>query len=180
MSSQWIPGYVQKNHSKHLTLRILLKSFNMISLQNNFIELVFFLIIRLHFKNILIYLFLAVLGLYWCVWTFSSCGLRASHCGSFSYWVPKALGCAAFTGCSPQSQSGAGFGLSKCSAGACEVVLRNVSSSQTRDRTHILCISRQTLNHSSTGEALNFKMSDTYSQQKKLWAYSPVSLQSQS
>ena len=36
--------------------------------------------------NIFIYLFLAVLGLCCCAQAFSSCGVRASHCGGFSCW----------------------------------------------------------------------------------------------
>ena len=40
----------------------------------------------------IIYLFLAVLGLYCCVQAFSSCGSRASHCGGFSFCRARALG----------------------------------------------------------------------------------------
>ena len=38
------------------------------------------------------YLFCAALGLYSCAWAFSSCGVRASHCGGFSCCGAQALG----------------------------------------------------------------------------------------
>ena len=39
-----------------------------------------------------IYLFLSALGLHCCARAFSSCGVRASHCGGFSCCGPQALG----------------------------------------------------------------------------------------
>ena len=42
---------------------------------------------------------LAVLGLHWCSWAFSSCGVQASHCSGFSCCRIRALGCAGFRSC---------------------------------------------------------------------------------
>ena len=63
-------------------------------------ERAFFLNIFLNFIYLLIYLFLAVLGLHCCPWAFSSCGERgysslqcvASLCGGFSCCGAWALG----------------------------------------------------------------------------------------
>ena len=79
-------------------------------------------------------LFLAALGLHWCTLAFSSCSEQgASHCGGFSCGGALALGM--------QASVAVVHGLS----GLC--CLRYVSSSQTRDQTHVPCIGRQILNH---------------------------------
>ena len=98
---------------------------------------------------LLIYLFLAVLGLllsflcvgFLCLWQtglLSSCGVRASHCGGFSCWGAQALGCVGLS-------SWGHMGL---------VALQHVGSSRTRDQTHVPCIGRQILIHSTTRKVL--------------------------
>ena len=52
------------------------------------------MILDLTFKKIFnVYLFLAGLGLRFCVWTFLSCSMWASHCSDFSCCRAWALGC---------------------------------------------------------------------------------------
>ena len=50
-----------------------------------------FCIVR-NFKMLFIYLFLAVLGLHYCMQSFPSCGAWASHRGGFSCCRAQALG----------------------------------------------------------------------------------------
>lgn len=61
-------------HSKTHGLQILFHSFG----------LAFLFLNGLSLKKKFIY-FLAVLGLYYCAWAFSSCGVVASHCTGFSF-----------------------------------------------------------------------------------------------
>ena len=75
-------------------------------------------------------LFLSVLGLCCCVWAFSSCGTRASHCGGFSC-------------CGEHGLCGGGHGL-RCLA-AC-------GSPWARDGTCVSCFGRWTLNQWTTRE----------------------------
>ena len=96
-----------------------------------------FLILLL--KNIVFYLFLAMLNLCRCMQAFSSCSegsyssqsAWASHCGGFF--------------CCRWTQQLWHTGL---------VVLWHVESSWTRDRTHVPCIGRQILNHQITRGSL--------------------------
>ena len=99
----------------------------------------------LHFLfYIFIYLFMVVLGLRCYAWAFSSCSeqgyspcrAQASPRSGFSCWGARALGA--------QAQQLRRMGLA---------ALRHVGSSQTRDWTHVPCISRQILNHWTTREA---------------------------
>ena len=79
-------------------------------------------------------LFLAALGLHRCTLAFSSCSEQgASHCGGFSCCGALALGMQASVAV-----------VHRLSGLSC---LRYVSSSQTRDQTHVPCIGRQILNH---------------------------------
>ena len=90
---------------------------------------------------------MAVLGLRFCARAFSSCGKQGAmlHRGA---------------------RASHHRGLSRCGAQAPDAQAqqlwltgpaapRHVESSQTRDRTRVPCIGRQTLNHCATREALN-------------------------
>ena len=77
------------------------------------------------------YLFLFVLGLCCCMWAFSSCDVRASHCSGFSSCGAWALGITGFS-------SSNSWGL---------LAPRHVESSWTRDQTCVPCIDRQIFNH---------------------------------
>ena len=74
--------------------------------------------------------FLAVLGLRCCAWTFSSCSERA-------------LGCVGFGSSSTQAQQLCFMDL---------IALQHVGSSQTRDQTHVAYTGRCILNHCATRE----------------------------
>ena len=52
----------------------------------------FYFIYYFFYTFIYLFLFLAALGLRCCVWAFSSCGERASHCSAFSCCRARALG----------------------------------------------------------------------------------------
>ena len=93
-----------------------------------------------------IYLFLAVLGLRFCARAFSSCGKRGP------LFIAVRGRASHYRGLSLRSTG---------SRRACSVVWltgpaawRHVGSSQTRARTRVPCIGRQTLNHCATREAL--------------------------
>ena len=69
---------------------------------------------------------------------YSGCGAWASHCSDISCYTAHALGHTGFRSCGPRL-----------------VALRHVGSSWTRDRTHVLCISRWISNHWTTREVLS-------------------------
>ena len=91
-----------------------------------------------------IYLFLAVLGLRFCVRAFSSCGERGplfiTVCGALTVVASR---------CGVQAPDVQAQQLWPTGPAA----LRHVGSSQTRARTRIPCIGRQILNHCTTREA---------------------------
>ena len=104
------------------------------------------------------FLFLAVLGLRCCPRAFSSCGKRGHSslwCAGFSLWSlgSRHMG---FSSCSTWAQQ---LRLVGCRVQAQQlwhtglVAPRHVGSSQTRARTHVPCIGRQTPNHFATREA---------------------------
>ena len=88
---------------------------------------------------------MAVLGLCFCAWAFSSCGKRGPLLiavrGPLTYHGVSCCGAQA-----PDAQA-----QSLWLTGP--VAPRHVGSSQTRARTHVPCIGRQTLNHCATREA---------------------------
>ena len=107
----------------------------------------------------LIYLFMAVLGLRFCARAFSSCGKR----GPLFIAVRGPLTIAASFVAEHRLQTRR---LSSCGSRALDaqaqqlwltglVAPRHVGSSQTRARTHVPCIGRQTLNRCATREALS-------------------------
>ena len=69
--------------------------------------------------NYLFFFLIAVLGLWCCVQVFSSCGVRASHCGGFSYCRAWVLGV--------QASIGVALSLRSCSPWALEHSLSCVS-----------------------------------------------------
>ena len=79
-----------------------------------------FLSLFLSFYSFL-YLILAVLGLRCCARTFSTCGAKATHCGSVSCFRAQSLGYTGFSSCGS---------------------LQRVETFWTRDGTHALCTSR--------------------------------------
>ena len=101
-------------------------------------------------KLFLKFLFLFVVGLCYCVWAFSSCGVRASRCSSFSCWRAQALGHAGFSSCSTQALE---YRLQQLWYTGL-VALQYAGSSWTRDWTCVPCIGRQTLNHWTTRDVL--------------------------
>ena len=92
---------------------------------------------------------LAVLGLHWCSWAFSSCGVRASHCGGFSCCRIRALGCSGFRSCSARAGE-----HRPSSYGPWADLPRGVwaRSSWTWGWTPVPYLGRQTLNHWTTRE----------------------------
>ena len=81
---------------------------------------------------------------------FLCCGARASHCGGLPC-------CGAWA---PGAQTSVGVARGLWSAGSAAMAhgpscSAHVGSSQTRARTGVPCIGRQTLNHCATREALN-------------------------
>ena len=98
-----------------------------------------------------LFFLLAVLGLHWCLQTFSSCGMRGellssrsiwvSHCGGFLCCRAWALGRTAFGNC--------GTRRSHCSS---QVDPWDVEYSRIRDWTHVPCFGRQILKHWTTRE----------------------------
>ena len=95
----------------------------------------------------LTYLFLAVLGLRFCVRAFSSCG----KWGPLFIAVRGPLTIAASLVAEHRLQT---HRLSSCGSRA-QLLQRHVGSSQTRSRTRVPCIGRQILNHCATREALS-------------------------
>ena len=93
-----------------------------------------------------IYLFMAVLGLRFCARAFSSCGKR----GPLFIAVRGLLTIAASLVAEHRLQTRK---LSNCGSRG-PAAPRHVGSSQTRARTRVPCIGRQTLNHCATREAL--------------------------
>ena len=93
------------------------------------------------------YLSMAVLGLRFCARAFSSCGKR----GPLFLAVRGPLTVAASRVAERRLQMRR---LSSCGSRAGRVGPRHVGSSQTRARTRVPCIGRQTLNHRATREAL--------------------------
>ena len=114
-----------------------------------------FLFIILFF-NKFIYLFLAVLGLHFCVRAFSSCG----KWGPLFIAVRGLLTIAASLVADHRLQT---CRLSSCGSRA----QWHVGSSQTRGRTRVPCIGRQILNHCAPGKTfiilLNFFFSLSFS-----------------
>ena len=100
----------------------------------------FFVLIIIYF----IYLFLAVLGLRFCARAFSSCGKRGPL--FIAVRGPLTIAASLVAGQAPDAQAQQLWltGL---------VAPRHVGSSQTRARTRVPCIGRQTLNHCATREA---------------------------
>ena len=88
---------------------------------------------------------MAVLGLSFCVRAFSSCG----KWGPLFIAVHGPLTIAASPAAEHMLQT---HRFSSCGSWA-PVAPRHVGSSQTRARTHVPCIGRQTLNHRATREA---------------------------
>ena len=78
----------------------------------------------------------------------SSCGVRASHVGGFSWGWAWALGCAGFSSCGS-------WALDHRLSNWCTrlVASWHVGSSQTRDQTHVSCFGRRILSHWATREA---------------------------
>ena len=76
------------------------------------------------------------------------CGVQTSHCGGFSCWVARALGCMGFSNCGPGLQ---GAGSTLWCTGL--IVPWYVGSSRTRDGTHVSCIGRRILYHRAIREA---------------------------
>ena len=99
---------------------------------------------KILFIYLFIYLFMAVLGLRFCVRAFSSCGkwgplfiaLRGPLTIAASLVAEHRLQTRRLSSCGPQAQS-----------------LRGMWDPQSRARTRVPCISRQTLNHCATREA---------------------------
>ena len=83
------------------------------------------------------------------------CGAQTSHCGGFSCCSTQAPGRAGFSSCGTQAQQ---LWLMGSRAQAQQlwctglVAPWHVRSSQTRARTHVSCIGRQSLNHCATRE----------------------------
>ena len=94
--------------------------------------------ISLYLLILLIYLFLAVLGLHCCAGATLHCGARVSHCGGFSCCGAQAVGA--------QASVVVAHGVS-CSM-ACGIFLYQGSNT-------CPCIGRQILNHCATREAPN-------------------------
>ena len=112
-------------------------------------HILYFIIIIIIFFNfwvyLFIYLFMAVLGLHFCVRAFSSCGRR----GPLFIAVRGPLTIAASLVAEHRLQTRR---LSKLWLTGL-VAPWHVGSSQTRARTHVPCIGRQILNHCTTREA---------------------------
>ena len=113
--------------------------------------------------SLLIYLFLAALGLCCSAWAFSSCGKWgilfsceswASHCGGFSCCRAWALGCAGFSSCGFQALESR---LSSYGKGA-QLSCSMWESCQTRDQTCVPCIARWLCNHWATREVLRYTL----------------------
>ena len=126
---------------------------------------------------LIIYSFLAALGLQCCAWAFCSCGEQgllagcdtwACHLGGFSSW-----GAQASVGVARAQElwlPGPGVrGLRSCGSWApeCEgsgavaqdlVALRHVGSSRIRDGTHVSCVGRRTLYYWATREVLGLEL----------------------
>ena len=109
--------------------------------------------------GLFVYLILAVLGLCCYAKAFSSCrkwglgcscSVRASHCGCFSNCRAPALGGWGSVIATRSLQS-----TSSIVVVHNLVAVQHVGSSQTRDWTHVPCITRQILNHWASREALN-------------------------
>ena len=95
---------------------------------------------------LMIYLFLATLGLHCCMWAFTSCGgweLLCSCGAQVSHCRARALECTGFSCCSSRAQ---------WLWHECLVAPKHVESSRTRDWTHVPCIGRWILNHWTTRE----------------------------
>ena len=107
--------------------------------------LFFFFFKEFLYFYLFIYLFLAVLGLRFCARAFSSCGKR----GPLFIAVRGPLTIAASLAAEHRLQTRR---LSSCGSTG-PVAPRHVGSSQTRARTRVPCIGRQTLNHCATREA---------------------------
>ena len=112
-------------------------------------HILYFIIIIIFFFNfwvyLFIYLFMAVLGLHFCVRAFSSCGRR----GPLFIAVRGPLTIAASLVAEHRLQTRR---LSKLWLTGL-VAPWHVGSSQTRARTHVPCIGRQILSHCATREA---------------------------
>ena len=96
------------------------------------------------FLNLFIYLFLAVLGLRFCARAFSSCDKRGPLFIAVRRPLTIAASCCGAQAPDAQAQQLWLTGL---------VAPRHVGSSQTRARTRVPCIGRQTLNLCATREA---------------------------
>ena len=115
-----------------------------------------FFFFNILFIYLFLYLFLAVLGLRFCARASSSRGKREplfiAVRGPLHH---RGLSCCGAQAPDAQAQQLWLTGL---------VTPRHVGSSQTRARTHVPCISRQTVNHCATREALLFFLMLTSSQ----------------
>ena len=113
-------------------------------------KVVYFLLSSFFFFNfyLLIYLFMAALGLRFCARAFSSCG----KWGPLFIAVRGPLTIAASLVAEHRLQTRR---LSNCGSWG-PAALRHVGSSQTRARTHVPCIGRQIVNHCATREVLSF------------------------
>ena len=81
---------------------------------------------------------------------FSSCGGRTSHCSGFSHCRAQIPGHSGFSCCGSRALE------CRLSSWRCSglVASRHVESSWTKDQTHVPCIGRWILNHSTTREIL--------------------------
>lgn len=93
-------------------------------------------------KFFLIYLFLAALGLHRCTQAFSSCKVRASHCGGCCRFRAQAPGRTGFCSSLVDVED---TGLA---------ALLHVESSQIRVRTRVPCFGKRTLNYWTSKKVL--------------------------
>ena len=107
------------------------------------------------------------------MWAFFSCGWGATlqlRCMGFSlrWWLPLLRSWRASVVAVPRLQSTG-------SVSRCLVALQHVGSSQTRDRTHVPCISRRIHNHCTTRNVLFVCLSLVmcFSYPTRDWAHAP-------
>ena len=104
----------------------------------------FFLMIFLSAYVLFIYVCMAVLGLLFCARAFSSCGKRGPLL--IAERGPLTIAASRCRAQAPDAQAQQPWLTGR-------VAPRHVGSSQTRARTRVPCIGRQTLNHCATREA---------------------------
>ena len=113
-----------------------------------------------HLNTFLLFIyFLAVLGLHWCTWAFSSCGAWDSHCGGVSCCRAQVLG--------TWVQQLWCMHLD---------ALWHVESVWTRDWTCVPCIGGQILNHWTTREVQHFSSKSSFIALEITFSYLPFFL----